>query len=164
MQEVHALRAAPGVAELAGALTLLRRLHDRRSNPARSVCTASAPIDWRGAERAGRWALLLGTGAPMNCARRQQPVPVRWKRFYPDGSRQQYVLHRYDPPGYPVVEIAHWTPRHGYVADWTACLECGEVEEAGGHHRDGCSLAPAHRAWCVRCQEHPPIVQAEPVQ
>ena len=65
-------------------------------------------------------------------------TPIRWKRFYPGGAQEEYVLKQYDPPGYPVVEIATWTPDHGYVGDITVCAECGCVEEAGGHHRDGC--------------------------
>lgn len=88
-------------------------------------------------------------------------TPIRWKRFYPGGAQEEYVLKQYDPPGYPVVEIATWTPDHGYVGDITVCAECGCVEEAGGHHRDGCSLMPGHRKVCHSCQSHPPIVPAE---
>ena len=91
-------------------------------------------------------------------------VPAfRWKRFYPDGSRYEFSVRLYPPPGYPVAQIAYWHPHHGWCGDWTACAECGCVEEAGGHHRVGCSLREKHLRVCSWCREHPNVIPAEKV-
>lgn len=83
---------------------------------------------------------------------------MRWMILSPDGSKVEFDgYHVYG--GERMVDVC-------YSGDWgfeafSQCAECGCIEEAGRHHRDGCPHVDEHRKWCTRCQARPPIVPAE---
>ena len=39
-------------------------------------------------------------------------TPIRWKRFYPGGAQEEYVLKQYDPPGYPALPFYRQSPQN----------------------------------------------------
>jgi hypothetical protein len=86
---------------------------------------------------------------------------MKWTRYEPSGVRWEYSTS-VDGYGETWVEVYRWSPDVGGDG-YTACADCGCIDEAGGHHRNGCPHAPRHRQLCSQCQERPPLLDAEPV-
>jgi hypothetical protein len=87
---------------------------------------------------------------------------VRWSVLNPDGSKWEYAVAGRNGSGALMVSVA-FISRDYDIDLFAVCATCGCLEEAGNHHRDGCPHSPAHRKWCVQCQERPPRVDAEPL-
>jgi hypothetical protein len=82
---------------------------------------------------------------------------MRWTVLHPTGSRTEYRLLRGGGDAL-MVEVTYSDDR-GFDS-FVECADCGCIEEAGRHHRDGCPHAEAHRVWCSQCRDRPPTVPA----